>query len=297
VSSKSRRIQPRHSQGSRNVVIVRQLQTLPTVQIRQVDSDEPGTRSSCANAALRCVQTQALTTASPARSRRSATRRARVETWAGRSPKGAHRAGVVLVLVTLYILVRPTSVTWRCRRWHDVFDLGGPPGVYCCVGFESPGTRGFWPADHHGFSLYDTVIVFDVETRIEQGEHPRLRNTPPAERFANRPTWRSNQTLSCRSDQHQPDLRALPIISADGGRRCGLLGSRPRLKDLALVPLVPRVIVGSYSSIFCHAARGCRLRERTDLVRTRTRWSVCSRRRALKARRRWRRMPTRRGGR
>jgi preprotein translocase subunit SecF len=123
-----------------------------------------------------------------------------------------------------------------------------------------------------GFSLYDTVIVFDkVEENTHGFEHTTRRT------FAEQANLAINQTFMRSINTSL--ISVLPIISLMVVA-VWLLGVGT-LKDLALVQLVG-VIVGSYSSIFLATPLLVTLRERTDLVRTHTR-RVLNRRKPAKA--------------
>ncbi len=112
-----------------------------------------------------------------------------------------------------------------------------------------------------GFSLYDTVIVFDkVEENTHGFEHTTRRT------FAEQANLAINQTFMRSINTSL--ISVLPIISLMVVA-VWLLGVGT-LKDLALVQLVG-VIVGTYSSIFFATPLLVTLRERTELVRTHTR--------------------------
>ncbi len=112
-----------------------------------------------------------------------------------------------------------------------------------------------------GFSLYDTVIVFDkVEENTHGFEHTTRRT------FAEQANLAINQTFMRSINTSL--ISVLPIVSLMVVA-VWLLGVGT-LMDLALVQLVG-VIVGTYSSIFFATPLLVTLRERTELVRTHTR--------------------------
>ena len=124
-----------------------------------------------------------------------------------------------------------------------------------------------------GFSLYDTVIVFDkVEENTHGFEHTTRRT------FAEHANLAINQTFMRSINTSL--ISVLPIVALMV-IAVWLLGVGT-LKDLALVQLVG-VIVGSYSSIFLATPLLVTLRERTELVRTHTR-RVLNRRKGSAAR-------------
>jgi preprotein translocase subunit SecF len=145
-------------------------------------------------------------------------------------------------------------------------------GVYSLVGFEVTPATVIGLLTILGFSLYDTVIVFDkVEENTHGFEHTTRRT------FAEQANLAVNQTFMRSINTSL--ISVLPILSLMV-IAVWLLGVGT-LMDLALVQLVG-VIVGTYSSIFFATPLLVTLRERTDLVRTHTR-RVLNRRKPSKA--------------
>ncbi|MDV3124939.1 protein translocase subunit SecF [Mycobacterium sp. 21AC1] len=183
------------------------------------------------------------------------------ETWGGQITKKALIALVVfLVLAAIYI-------TWRYERYMAiaalatlVFDLVVTAGVYSLVGFEVTPATVIGLLTILGFSLYDTVIVFDkVEENTHGFEHTTRRT------FAEQANLAVNQTFMRSINTSL--ISVLPIIALIVVA-VWLLGVGT-LMDLALVQLVG-VIVGTYSSIYFATPLLVSLRERTDLVRKHT---------------------------
>ena len=142
-----------------------------------------------------------------------------------------------------------------------VFDLIVTAGVYSLVGFEVTPATVIGLLTILGFSLYDTVIVFDkVEENTHGFEHTTRRT------FAEQANLAVNQTFMRSINTSL--ISVLPILALMVVA-VWLLGVGT-LKDLALVQLVG-VIVGTYSSIFFATPLLVTLRERTELVRTHTR--------------------------
>jgi preprotein translocase subunit SecF len=195
------------------------------------------------------------------------------ETWGGQITKKALIALVVfLVLAALYISVRYERYMAISALATLVFDLVVTAGVYALVGFEVTPSTVIGLLTILGFSLYDTVIVFDkVEENTHGFEHTTRRT------FAEQANLAINQTFMRSINTSL--ISVLPIISLMVVA-VWLLGVGT-LKDLALVQLVG-VIVGTYSSIFFATPLLVSLRERTDLVRTHTR-RVLNRRKPAKA--------------
>jgi preprotein translocase subunit SecF len=112
-----------------------------------------------------------------------------------------------------------------------------------------------------GFSLYDTVIVFD---KVEENTHGFQHTTRRT--FAEEANLAVNQTFMRSINTSL--ISTLPVLALMVVA-VWLLGVGT-LKDLALVQLVG-IIVGTYSSIFFATPLLVTLRERTELVRTHTR--------------------------
>jgi preprotein translocase subunit SecF len=142
-----------------------------------------------------------------------------------------------------------------------VFDLVVTAGVYSLVGFEVTPATVIGLLTILGFSLYDTVIVFD---KVEENTHGFQHTTRRT--FAEQANLAINQTFMRSINTSL--ISVLPILSLMVVA-VWLLGVGT-LKDLALVQLVG-VIVGTYSSIFFATPLLVSLRERTELVRTHTR--------------------------
>jgi preprotein translocase subunit SecF len=195
------------------------------------------------------------------------------ETWGGQITKKALIALVVfLVLAGLYITVRYERYMAISALACLGFDLVTTAGVYSIVGFEVTPATVIGLLTILGFSLYDTVIVFDkVEENTHGFEHTTRRT------FAEQANLAINQTFMRSINTSL--ISVLPILSLMVVA-VWLLGVGT-LMDLALVQLVG-VIVGTYSSIFFATPLLVSLRERTELVRTHTR-RVLNRRKPAKA--------------
>jgi preprotein translocase subunit SecF len=194
--------------------------------------------------------------------------------WGGQITKKALIALIVfLVLVTLYITVRYERYMAMSALATMFFDLATTAGVYSLVGFEVTPATVIGLLTILGFSLYDTVIVFDkVEENTHGFEHTSRRT------FAEHANLAINQTFMRSINTSL--ISVLPILALMVVA-VWLLGVGT-LKDLALVQLVG-VIVGSYSSIFLATPLLVTLRERTEKVRTHNR-RVLNRRKPSAAR-------------
>ena len=184
------------------------------------------------------------------------------QTWGGQITQKALIALVVfLVLVVIYIAIRYERYMAAAALAALVFDLMTTAGVYSVVGFEVTPATVIGLLTILGFSLYDTVIVFDkVEENVHGFEHTARRT------FAEQANLAINQTFMRSINTSL--ISVLPILALIVVA-VWLLGVGT-LQDLALVQLVG-VIVGTYSSIFFATPLLVAMRERTDLVRAHTR--------------------------
>jgi preprotein translocase subunit SecF len=194
-------------------------------------------------------------------------------TWGGQITKKAVIALVVfLALVAVYIAIRYERYMAAAALAALVFDIVTTAGVYSLVGFEVTPATVIGLLTILGFSLYDTVIVFDkVEENVHGFQHTTRRT------FAEQANLAINQTFMRSINTSL--ISVLPILALIVVA-VWLLGVGT-LQDLALVQLVG-VLVGTYSSIFFATPLLVSLRERTDIVRAHTR-RVENRRRGASA--------------
>lgn len=183
-------------------------------------------------------------------------------TWGGQITQKALIALVVfLVIVAIYITVRYERYMSAAALIAMFFDIIVTAGVYALVGFEVTPATVIGLLTILGFSIYDTVIVFDkVEENTHGFEHTTRRT------FAEQANLAVNQTFMRSINTSL--ISVLPILSLMVVA-VWLLGVGT-LKDLALIQLVG-VIVGTYSSIFFATPLLVSMRERTDLVKNHTR--------------------------
>lgn len=184
------------------------------------------------------------------------------ETWGGQITKKAVIALVVfLVLVAVYITVRYERYMTLSALAAMIFDLTVTAGVYALVGFEVTPATVIGLLTILGFSLYDTVIVFD---KVEENTHGFQHTTRRT--FAEQANLAINQTFMRSINTSL--ISVLPVLALMVVA-VWLLGVGT-LKDLALVQLIG-IMVGTYSSIFFATPLLVTLRERTELVRAHTR--------------------------
>ncbi len=184
------------------------------------------------------------------------------ETWGDQITNKAVIALVVfLALVALYITVRYERYMTLAAIAAMFFDLTVTAGVYSLVGFEVTPATVIGLLTILGFSLYDTVIVFDkVEENTNGFQHTNRRT------FAEWANLAINQTFMRSINTSL--IGVLPVLALMVVA-VWLLGVGT-LKDLALVQLIG-IMIGTYSSIFFATPLLVTLRERTELVRTHTR--------------------------
>jgi preprotein translocase subunit SecF len=190
-------------------------------------------------------------------------------TWGGQITKKAVIALVVfLVLVGLYIMFRYERYMAMAALAALCFNLLTTAGVYSLVGFEVSPATVIGLLTILGFSLYDTVIVFDKVDENTHGFQHTTRRT-----FAEQANLAVNQTFMRSINTSL--ISVIPVLSLMIVA-VWLLGVGT-LKDLALVMLVG-ILVGTYSSIFFATPLLVTLRERTDLVRAHSRRVIRRRR-------------------
>ncbi|HEY9313502.1 protein translocase subunit SecF [Williamsia sp.] len=189
-------------------------------------------------------------------------------TWGGEITEKAIIALIVfLVIVTIYIAIRFDKEMALSAMAALIFDVITTAGIYSMVGFEvTPATViGFLAI--LGFSLYDTVVVFDkVEENVRGVTHTTRRT------YAEQANLAVNQTLM--RSINTTLISVLPVLALMV-IAVWLLGVGT-LKDLALVQMVG-VITGTYSSIFFATPLLVTLKERRKDIGAHTR-KVLSRR-------------------
>lgn len=183
------------------------------------------------------------------------------ETWGGEITRKALIAlAVFLVLVTVYIAVRFERDMAIAALAALFFDMVVTAGVYSLVGFEVTPATVIGALTILGFSLYDSVVVFDkVEENTRGVTHLNKRT------YAEQANLAVNQTLM--RSINTTLIGILPVIGLMIVA-VWLLGVGT-LKDLALVQLVGQ-IVGAYSSIFFATPLLVSLKERWGPVAAHT---------------------------
>ncbi|MGW0035678.1 protein translocase subunit SecF [Gordonia sp. NPDC003376] len=159
---------------------------------------------------------------------------------------------VFLVIVFVYIAVRFDREMSLAALASLFFDIICTAGVYSLVGFEVTPATVIGLLTILGFSLYDTVVVFD---KVSENTRSVLQTTRRT--YGEQANLAINQTLM--RSINTTVISVLPIIALMV-IAVWLLGVGT-LKDLALIQLVG-VVVGTYSSIFLAAPLLVTLKER-----------------------------------
>ena len=183
---------------------------------------------------------------------------ARSESWGGQVTEKALMAlGVFLVIIFGYIGIR---FEWRMAVAAIaalIYDLITTAGVYSLIGLEVTPATVIGLLTILGFSLYDTVVVFDKVRENTHGLRHTSRRT-----YAEEANLAVNQTLM--RSINTTVIGLLPLISLVV-IAVWLLGVGT-LKDLALVQMVG-IVTGTFSSVFLATPILVSLKERTSGVR------------------------------
>lgn len=186
---------------------------------------------------------------------------ARSESWGGQVTQNALIAlGVFLVIVFGYIAFR---FEWQMATAAIVallFDVVTTAGIYSIIGFEVTPATVIGLLTILGFSLYDTVIVFDkVEENTRGIRHTATRT------YAEEANLGVNQTLM--RSIHTTIIGVLPLLALVV-IAVWILGVGTLL-DLALVQMVG-IVTGTFSSVFLATPLLVSLKNRDPDIRRQT---------------------------
>ncbi|MAU81918.1 MAG: protein translocase subunit SecF [Gordonia sp.] len=174
-------------------------------------------------------------------------------TWGGEITEKMLIALVVfLVIVFIYITIRFDREMSVAALTSLFFDIIVTAGVYSLVGWEVTPATVIGLLTILGFSIYDTVVVFD---KVSENTRSVLQTTRRT--YAEQANLAVNQTLM--RSINTTVISVLPIIALMV-IAVWMLGVGT-LKDLGLIQLVG-VVVGAYSSIFLAAPLLVTLKER-----------------------------------
>ncbi|MGU3433291.1 protein translocase subunit SecF [Actinomycetes bacterium M1A6_2h] len=183
------------------------------------------------------------------------------ETWGGQiTQKALIALAVFLVLVSIYISIRYERDMAVAGIAALFFDILVTAGVYSLVGFEVTPATVIGLLTILGFSLYDSVVVFDKVEENTRGILHLNRRT-----YAEQANLAINQTLM--RSINTTLISVLPVLALMIVA-VWLLGVGT-LKDLALIQLVG-ILVGAYSSIFFATPLVVTLKERWGPVAAHT---------------------------
>jgi preprotein translocase subunit SecF len=195
-------------------------------------------------------------------------------TWGGQITRQALIAlGVFLVLVTIFLALyfeRAMAIAALVALVHDVVVT---MGVYSIIGFEVTPATAIGLLTILGFSLYDTVVVFDKVKENTRGLLGLTRRT-----YAEAANLALNQTLMRSINTSL--IAVLPVLGLMVVG-VGLLGVGT-LADLALVQLVG-IIAGALSSIVLATPILVDLKQRDPRIREQARRVASRRARAAAA--------------
>lgn len=181
--------------------------------------------------------------------------------WGSQITKKAAQGLVVfLISVMAYIALRFEPKMAAAAIVALLHDLVITAGIYALVGFEVTPSTVIALLTILGFSLYDTVVVFDKvrENTAGIGSASRMTYSEAANLAMNQTIMRSINT----------SLIALLPVAALLFVGAGLLGAGT-LKDLALAQFIG-LASGAYSSIFVATPLLCDLKEREPAMKALT---------------------------
>lgn len=186
---------------------------------------------------------------------------ARSESWGGQvTQKALIALAVFLVIVFGYIAFR---FEWQMATAAIVallFDLITTAGIYSIVGFEVTPATVIGLLTILGFSLYDTVVVFDkVEENTRGLKHTASRT------YAEEANLGVNQTLM--RSIHTTVIGILPLLALVI-IAVWILGVGT-LMDLAIVQMVG-IVTGTFSSVFLATPLLVTLKQRDPEIKRQT---------------------------
>ncbi|KQV76713.1 hypothetical protein ASC61_17850 [Aeromicrobium sp. Root344] len=161
---------------------------------------------------------------------------------------------IVVIFIWAYFREWRMSVAGIVALAHDLIITGG---VYALSGFEVTPATVTGLLTILGYSLYDTVVVFD---KVRENTKGILKST--SKTYAEQANLALNQTL-VRSIN--TSVTALLPVGALLFAGAAILGTGP-LKDLALALFVG-MLAGTYSSIFIATPFASQLKEREPAIK------------------------------
>ncbi len=183
------------------------------------------------------------------------------ETWGGEISQRALLAVIVfLIAVAIFLWIRYEIRVALGAVVSTLHDLVVTAGIYSLVGFEVTPATVIGLLTILGFSLYDTVVVYDKVQENTKGLTSLTRRT-----YTEAANLAINQTL-----MRSINTSLIALLPVAGLLVAGvaILGSGT-LKDLALVMLIG-MLVGAYSSVFIAVPLAVDLKIREPEIRAHT---------------------------
>lgn len=183
------------------------------------------------------------------------------ETWGGEISQRAVIALIVFLLaVSAFLWIRYERRVAIGAVVAVVHDMVITAGIYALIGFEVTPATVIGLLAILGFSLYDTVVVYDKVQENTKGLTSLLRRN-----FEEAANLAVNQTL-----MRSINTTVIALLPVGGLLVAGvaILGSGT-LKDLALVQLVGMIVSG-YSSVFLAVPIAVDLRLRDPVIKAHT---------------------------
>ncbi len=183
------------------------------------------------------------------------------ETWGGEISERAFIALIVfLIAVSLFLWLRYERRVAIGAVASVLHDLILTAGIYALIGFEVTPATVIGLLTILGFSLYDTVVVYDKVQENTKGITSLIRRN-----FEEASNLAINQTL-----MRSVNTTLIALLPVGGLLVAGvaILGSGT-LKDLALVQLVGMIVSG-YSSVFIAVPLAVDLKMRDPQIRAHT---------------------------
>lgn len=182
-------------------------------------------------------------------------------TWGAEISQRALIAVIVfLVLVAVYLWIRYEQRVAFGAVVSTIHDLVLTAGIYSAIGFEVTPATVIGLLTILGFSLYDTVVVYDKVQENTKGLLSQSRRT-----YQEAANLAVNQTLMRSINTSL--IAALPVIGLLVAG-VAILGSGT-LKDLALV-ILTGMLVGAYSSVFLAVPLAVDLKQREKQIQAHT---------------------------
>jgi preprotein translocase subunit SecF len=182
--------------------------------------------------------------------------------------------GLVIFVILAAVVMAAYFRTWKMSLAAIVallHDLVITAGVYGILGFEVTPAAVIGFLTILGYSLYDTVVVFDKIRENTRQDGPESRRT-----FAESVNYAVNQTLVRSINTSVVAILPVAAILFIGA----LLLGAGTLRDISLALFIG-IMVGTYSTIFIAAPLYAQLRSREDVLKKQDKRIVSNRQASL----------------